>query len=107
MAPTRAGRVCGGVQIHVTDPAAFRPVACYVALIALAHHAHPEHFRFRTEKYEFVDDVPAFDLLTGSPVARERILAGDDVRAIVDHAVAVGEEERATVEEARSASSPV
>jgi hypothetical protein len=38
----------------------------------------PEEFRFRTEKYEFVDDIPAFDLLTGAAVARERIPSGDD-----------------------------
>jgi uncharacterized protein YbbC (DUF1343 family) len=73
-----AKQTCGGVQIHVTDVRAFRPVATYVALIALAHHARPDDFRFRTERYEFVDDIPAFDLLTGSAVARERILAGDD-----------------------------
>jgi uncharacterized protein YbbC (DUF1343 family) len=95
-------QTCGGVQIHPTDPSTFRPYATYVALIALAHHAHPEHFRFRTEKYEFVDDIPAFDLLTGSSVARERILAGDDARAIAEEATAIGDEERAVVDEARS-----
>ena len=98
-----AKQTCGGVQIHVTDPSSFRPVACYVALVTLAHHAHPEQFRFRTEKYEFVDDKPAFDLLTGSAVARERIVAGDDVRAIVEHVASAGAEERSVVEEARSA----
>ena len=97
-----AKQTCGGVQIHVTDPARFRPVACYVALVTLAHRAHPEHFRFRTEKYEFVDDIPAFDLLTGSEVARERIVAGDDVRAIAAHVSATGDEEQMIVEDARS-----
>ena len=96
-------QTCGGVQIHVTDAAAFRPVATYVALVALAHHAHPEAFRFRTEKYEFVDDVPAFDLLTGSAVCRERILRGDDAREVAEQASAVGDAERAVVEEARAA----
>src|SRR5690606_18985838 len=84
-----AGKVCGGVQIHVTDPAAFRPYATYVALVALAHHQAPEAFRFRTERYEYVDDVPAFDLLTGSAAAREAILRGDDARAIADAAAQV------------------
>ena len=79
-----AGDVCGGVQIHVTDRSVFRPVATYVALIALAHHHAPDSFRFRTERYEFVDDIPAFDLLTGSAAAREAILAGDDARAIAE-----------------------
>lgn len=98
-----AKQSCGGVQIHVTDARAFRPVATYVALVALAHHAHPEHFRFRTERYEFVDTIPAFDLLIGSASARERILAGDDPRAIAEAVGSVGAEERAVVAEARSA----
>lgn len=96
-----AKKSCGGVQIHVTDRAAFRPVATYVALCALAHHASPNDFRFRTEKYEFVDHIPAFDLLVGSAEPRERILAGDDPRAIADAASHVGDEEQAVVSEAR------
>lgn len=100
-----AKQSCGGVQIHVTDAAAFRPVATYVALCAIAHHASPDEFRFRTEKYEFVDTIPAFDLLTGSAEARERILAGDDPRAIADAVSATGEEERAVLAEARAATS--
>jgi uncharacterized protein YbbC (DUF1343 family) len=101
-----AQKSCGGVQIHVTDVAAFRPVATYVALIALAHHASPADFRFRTERYEFVDDIPAFDLLTGSAEARTRILAGDEPRAIAEAVSAVTEEERAVYEEARAALAP-
>lgn len=97
-----AKQTCHGVQIHPTDAGAFRPVATYLALIALAQRAHPEDFAFRTERYEFVDTIAAFDLLTGSARARERMLAGDDVRAIVeDHSVA-GADELATVEEARA-----
>ena len=72
-----AGQPCGGVQIHVTNARAFRPVAAYVALVALAHRQSPERFAFRTERYEFVDDIPAFDLLTGDAEARERITHGD------------------------------
>ncbi len=95
-----AKQSCGGVQIHVTDPRTFRPVATYVALVALAHHASPKDFRFRTERYEFVDTIPAFDLLAGSAEARERILANDDPRAIADAVSQVGEAERAIFEEA-------
>ncbi len=72
-----AGTACGGVQLHVTDARAFRPVATYLALVALAHRQDPARFRFRTERYEFVDDIPAFDLLTGDAEARERITRGD------------------------------
>jgi uncharacterized protein YbbC (DUF1343 family) len=71
-----AKQACGGVQVHVTDPRAFRPVRAYTLLIALAHRQDTSQFRFRTERYEFVDNIPAFDLLTGSGRGREAILAG-------------------------------
>jgi uncharacterized protein YbbC (DUF1343 family) len=103
-----AGKACGGVQIHVTDRRAFRPYATYLALVAIARRLAPDDFRFRTERYEFVDDVPAFDLLTGSAEARERIAAqasDDDARAIAEDASRVGEAEisvqRAAFEAAR------
>lgn len=73
----QAGKICGGVQIHPTNARAFRPCATYLALVALARAQAPEAFRFRTERYEYVEDIPAFDLLTGSPMARELIEAGD------------------------------
>lgn len=97
-----AGKTCHGVQIHVTDARTFRPVATYVALVALCHRAHPEHFRFRTETYEFVDDIPAFDLLTGSGEARRRMLAGDDARDVAEFVSAISEPERAIVAAARN-----
>jgi uncharacterized protein YbbC (DUF1343 family) len=83
-----AGALCGGVQIHPTDAASFRPFATYVALVALARAQAPERFRFRTERYEYVDDLPAFDLLTGSPDARLAIDAGEDPAAIARTAAA-------------------
>jgi uncharacterized protein YbbC (DUF1343 family) len=73
---------CGGVAIHPTDRREFRPVATYVAAIALCHRQAPDKFAFRTERYEFRDDVPAYDLLTGDSEARERTLAGEDPRQI-------------------------
>ncbi len=77
-----AGAICGGVQIHVTDEAAFLPVATYAALTALARAQDPSLFRFRTERYEYVDDIPAFDLLAGSAEARLAIEAGADAREV-------------------------
>lgn len=81
-----ARTLCGGVQIHVTDPQAFRPYATYLALVALAKRQAPTAFAWRTEKYEFVDDIPAFDLLTGSAEERTAIDDGVDVRELVHRA---------------------
>ena len=79
-----AGLPCGGVQIHVRDRTRFRPYATYLALLAIARRLGGHAFAFRTERYEFVDDVPALDLLTGSAEARTRIEALDDPRAIAE-----------------------
>ncbi len=94
---------CGGVQIHVTDPPAFRPYATYLALVALARAQQPARFAFRTERYEFRDDVPAFDLLTGGSEARERILRGDPPRDVAGSLAAVDDADRAIVAEAAAA----
>jgi uncharacterized protein YbbC (DUF1343 family) len=79
-----AGQVCGGVQIHVMDRLAFRPYLTGVAILRALHAMAGEHFRWRTEKYEFVSDRPAIDLLTGGDAIRRGIEAGaslDDLRA--------------------------
>jgi uncharacterized protein YbbC (DUF1343 family) len=98
-----ASTACGGVQIHVTDARAFRPVATYVALVALAHRQDPARFRFRTERYEFVDDIPAFDLLTGDAEARERITRGESPMDIANTIAALRPGERDVWDTARNA----
>jgi uncharacterized protein YbbC (DUF1343 family) len=79
-----AGQVCGGVQIHVVDRAAFRPYLTGVAVLRALRALAGEAFRWRTEKYEFVSDRPAIDLLTGGDAIRKGIEAGatlDELRA--------------------------
>jgi uncharacterized protein YbbC (DUF1343 family) len=95
-----AKQVCGGVQIHVTEPVRFRPYATYLALVALARAQDKGRFAFRTEKYEFVDDVPAFDLLTGSADARERIVRGDPPLEVAGALATVDDVDRAIVRDA-------
>jgi uncharacterized protein YbbC (DUF1343 family) len=94
------GTTCGGVQIHVTRPDAFRPYGTYLALVALAHDQDPERFAFRTEKYEFRDDVPAFDLLTGDAETRLRIARGGAAAAVAEELAAVDGTDRQIVAEA-------
>jgi uncharacterized protein YbbC (DUF1343 family) len=95
-----AGKACGGVQLHVTDPSTFRAYATYLALVTLAHAQDPERFVFRTEAYEFRDDVPAFDLLTGGPEARVRIERGERAGDVADAIASVDDADRAIVGEA-------
>ena len=71
-----AGSECQGVQVHVTDRLAFRPVLTGVAFLAAARAQDPARFRWRTEPYEFVADRPAIDLLAGGPGWREALETG-------------------------------
>jgi uncharacterized protein YbbC (DUF1343 family) len=80
------GKTSGGVQVHVTDPRSFRPWRAYLA--GLGALRAREGFAWRTEKYEFVDDVPAVDLLTGDPGVRAAIDAG----AAIEEILRVGDE---------------
>lgn len=89
-----------GIEVHVTERAAFEPVRTYAGLIAMCAHMHPEHFRFRTERYEYREDVPAIDLLVGGDTFRKGLVA--DISALdLARAVAfVGEAERNVFREA-------
>jgi uncharacterized protein YbbC (DUF1343 family) len=78
--------VCGGVQVHVTDPARFSPYRAYLALLRAMRQQ--DGFAWRTERYEFVDSHPAIDLLTGDPGVRRGIDSG----AGVDELLAIGRE---------------
>jgi hypothetical protein len=77
-------------------------VATYVAMIALWHHQAPERFAFRTERYEFVDDIRAFDLLTGSSEARLAIEAGEPARDIAEAVSRVDDDWPARMADARA-----
>jgi len=71
-----AGQDCGGVQLHVTDRATFRPVQTGLAVLAALRDLSGTRFAWRTEEYEFVSDSPAIDLLFGSDRERLAIEAG-------------------------------
>jgi uncharacterized protein YbbC (DUF1343 family) len=71
-----AGQVCGGVQIHVTSRSDFRPYLTGIAILRALRGLAGDAFSWRTEKYEFVSDRPAIDLLTGGDEIRKGIEAG-------------------------------
>jgi uncharacterized protein YbbC (DUF1343 family) len=75
---------CGGVQIHVTNPETFRPYRTGVAVLKACYDQSPASFRWRDKAYEFVDTIPAIDLLAGDDALRKGIEAGaslDDLAA--------------------------
>jgi uncharacterized protein YbbC (DUF1343 family) len=78
------GKPCGGVQLHVTNPETFRPYRAAVAFLKACYDQSQAAFRWRDKAYEFVDTIPAIDLLAGGDALRTGIEAGaslDDLAA--------------------------
>lgn len=65
-----AGQVCSGTEIFLTERHALHSFLLGLVVIEAALRAAPDHFRWRTETYEFVDTPIAIDLLCGSSEAR-------------------------------------
>src|SRR5262249_4981465 len=93
-----AGVICGGVQVHVSDPHRFRPYFAYRKPLAEVRRTNPEAFSWRVEPYEFVCDRPAIDLLTGGPEFRMAL----DARQDLDEVFAIDKEGEARFREMRS-----
>ncbi len=91
------GQRCHGVQIHIDYARGIAAVRTGVAALVHARAQDPARFRWRTERYEFVDDKPAIDLLAGSSLFRERVEQG----VTVDQVCALWDGERAEFLEAR------
>ena len=92
------GAGCAGAFLHVTDPHAFPSVRTGLAVVAEARRLSGRDFQWRAEAYEFVTDVPAFDLLCGNARVRQALEHGaefEDVAALLDGAEAVFLERRA------------
>jgi uncharacterized protein YbbC (DUF1343 family) len=70
-----AGQLCGGVQIHVTDRDAFKPVITGVAMTSAIRRLYPGDFAWRQPPYEYVYDKLPFDVISGSAELREQIEA--------------------------------
>lgn len=69
---------CSGLQMHVRDRASFDALLTGAAVVWAMHRTSPGGFGWRDEAYEFVDAVPAIDLLFGSVRPREAIERGCD-----------------------------
>ncbi len=70
------GESCNGAFIHVTDRRAFLPLRTGVAIFRALRELGEGRFAWREDAYEFVEDVPAFDLLCGTDQVRRGIEEG-------------------------------
>jgi len=70
------GVSCEGAFIHVVDRQRFQPLLTGIAVMQAAHALGGQNFAWRADAYEFVKDVPAFDLLCGTDQVRRGIESG-------------------------------
>jgi uncharacterized protein YbbC (DUF1343 family) len=78
-----AGRLCGGVQVHVTDRRRFSAFLTYLLLIAHARRQDPARFGWRDPPYEYEFVKRPIDILCGTDAVRHAIEAGISPRRLV------------------------
>ncbi len=72
-----AGEYCRGIQIHVTDAAAFRPVATAMHLFDAIIRTSPEgSLKFNPPPYEYEYHLMPFDILSGDSRMRKVLSEG-------------------------------
>jgi len=76
------GCVCGGVEVAVSNPQQVNAMGFILDMIRLVARRYTQ-FRWRSETYEFRDNQPAFDLLTGGADVREALRCDRPARDIM------------------------
>ncbi|MBI4270922.1 MAG: DUF1343 domain-containing protein [Candidatus Rokubacteria bacterium] len=77
-----AGRLCGGVQIHVTDRERFLPFLTGLVLLAAARRLAPDRFAWRRPPYEYERRRLPIDILCGTDAIRRGLERGAPPRAL-------------------------
>jgi uncharacterized protein YbbC (DUF1343 family) len=78
-----AGKMCGGVQIHVRDREKFEPYLTGIAVISAAKKLYPESFAWREPPYEYECEKRPIEILCGGkeiPDLIEREASLDQIR---------------------------
>jgi uncharacterized protein YbbC (DUF1343 family) len=75
-------QTCAGVQLHVTDRNAFKPVIVGIAMVKTAREMYPDQFQWRQNAYEYEFDKNPFDVICGTDKTRKQIEAGADLTQI-------------------------
>ena len=72
--------VCGGLQIHITDPDAYKPYVTSLAIIQEIRELYPRAFSWRNPPYEYEKEKMPIDLITGNENIREGIEHNKDLQ---------------------------
>lgn len=78
-----AGALCGGAQLHVTDPDAFEPVRTAVEILVAVRELSPHDFAWRQPPYEYEETLAPIDILWGGAGLREGVDTGATTHEIL------------------------
>ncbi|MGC9315546.1 MAG: exo-beta-N-acetylmuramidase NamZ family protein [bacterium] len=67
------GEICRGIQVHIADKTAFRPVLTYYSIIKCARNLYPDEFAWSNPPYEYEFEKLPIDILAGSPEFRQAV----------------------------------
>ncbi|KPJ98973.1 MAG: hypothetical protein AMJ60_06545 [Desulfobacterales bacterium SG8_35] len=76
------GQSCKGFQVHVTDPAAFRPYRTSLALLQAAMLLYPESFAYKKTPYEYEYERLPMDLILGDRQVRRALEECESIMTI-------------------------
>ncbi len=74
-----AGQACHGFQIHVTDPALFRPYRTSLTILQAVMLLHPEAFQYKEPPYEYDHKRLPMDLILGDTNLRIALEQGKNI----------------------------
>lgn len=74
--------LCGGLQIHISDPLAYKPYLTTLAVIQDCRTIYPRHFSWRPPPYEYEGEKMPIDLITGDSRVREALEENEDLSAL-------------------------
>ena len=75
---------CGALQLDVIDRQAFNSFRTGLAVLVAVRKLWPDGLAWRTDTYEFRNDVPAIDLLTGNAAVRHAIDQGKNLQTVTE-----------------------
>lgn len=77
-----SGKLCGGLQLHVTDRKVFKPYLSGIAILYAIYRLYPKDLEWKQPPYEYVEDRLPIDIIFGTDSIRRQIEQGQSLQEI-------------------------
>ena len=68
------GRLCHGFQLHILDPARYRPYMTTLTILQAVVSLYPDRFQWKPPPYEYELEKMPFDMITGDRAIRQAMV---------------------------------